>query len=133
MNSLDNLLPTNKKFGLFFSAIFSIAFVYFFIKSNIQWYLLFGSLAIITILITLLAAHYLKPFNILWFKLSLILGKIINPIILGLIFFILITPISIVIRLMGRDEMKLKMLSCSSHWKERVPVGPKPESFKNQF
>ena len=133
MNNTGNKMPSNKKFGLFFGTIFLIIFSYFFIKSNSQMYILSGSLSIIIYLIAFIYSNILKPINILWFKISLILHKITNPIILGAIFFILITPLSIFLRLIGRDELKLKKIKCSSYWKISSMKGTEPESFKNQF
>tara|TARA_B100000686_G_scaffold316156_1_gene363707 strand:- start:375 stop:629 length:255 start_codon:yes stop_codon:yes gene_type:complete len=79
-------------------------------------------------------SELLLPLNILWFRLGIILGKIISPIVIGLIFFFIITPIALLGRLMGRDELKLKRNKVSeTYWVERKPVGPDPKTFKNQF
>jgi len=52
---------------------------------------------------------------------------------LGVLFFIVITPVAIFMRIIGRDELKLKKQNVSSYWIERTPPGPEPESFKDQF
>ena len=75
----------------------------------------------------------MHPFNKLWFKFGLLLGKIISPIVLGLIFFVIITPVGLLMRLAGRDELQLKLNDSHTHWKIRSPVGPQPDSFKNQY
>lgn len=133
MKNLDSAIPSNRKFGFFFSCVFSIAFAYFFRNSTSNWYLVFAVLAVLTLTITLFSPNKLQSFNKLWFMLGLLLGKIISPIVLGLIFFALITPVALLMRLAGRDELRLKMINRSSHWKKRTPVGPEPQTFKNQF
>jgi hypothetical protein len=61
------------------------------------------------------------------------LGKIVSPIVLGFIFFIIITPVAIVTKLAGRDALKLRKQNVDSYWVDRSPPGPEPESFKEQF
>ena len=133
MKDLNAAMPSNRKFGFFFSFVFSIAFSYFFINSNTNWYLIFATLTVLTLTTTLLIPNKLQSFNKLWFMFGVLLGKIVSPIVLGFIFFVLITPMALVMRLAGRDELRLKMINRSSHWKIRKPVGPDPQTFKNQF
>lgn len=61
------------------------------------------------------------------------MGKIVSPIVLGLIFFTLLTPCAMIGRLFGRDELRLKLPNTESYWVERTPPGPDPDSFKNLF
>jgi hypothetical protein len=75
----------------------------------------------------------LTPLNWLWYELGMLLGKIVNPIVLGFIFFVLITPVSIVTRLFGRDELRIKKRHVESYWIDRSPPGPPLDSFKNQY
>jgi len=82
---------------------------------------------------TLLSPQLLAPLNRLWYGLGVLLGKIISPIVLGLIFFVLITPVSLVTRLFGRDELKMKKRNVESYWVDRSPPGPPSDSFKNQY
>ena len=84
-------------------------------------------------LVALLKDDLLLPFNIAWIKLGNIMGLLINPIILGLIFFVLITPISIITYLFGRDELNLRKKDDNSFWKIRDAESQKPDSFTNQF
>ena len=125
-------LPSNHKFGLFFTFIFLVAAGYFFYSSNMTW--AYGLLvaAFIFLIITLVKRDALLPLNKLWMWLGLLLGIIINPIILGIIFFGLFTPIATLMRLIGRDELRLKITPKGSYWitrSDRV----KSESFKHQF
>ena len=61
------------------------------------------------------------------------LGKVVSPIVLGILFFIVITPVAIGMRLFGRDALLMKKRAVCSYWIDRDPPGPKPESFKDQF
>ena len=83
--------------------------------------------------ITFFAPVFLTPFNKAWYQLGLFLGKVVSPIVLGVIFFIVITPVAIVMKLAGRDALKLRKQNISSYWIDRKPPGPEPESFKEQF
>jgi len=133
MTNSENQLPSNKKFGLFFSAIFVLIAAYAYFKFRIE----FAVFALITSTLFAIAAFltpkFLTPLNHLWFSLGLLLGKIVSPIVLGLIFFVLITPVSLVTRLFGRDELKIKKRTVESYWVDRSPPGPQSASFKNQY
>ena len=95
--------------------------------------LFFATFALVIFLVTLFSPSNLLPFNKLWMGLGLLIGKVVSPIVLGAVFFFLITPVSIAMRLSGRDELQLKLHGKGSCWKNRVPAGPEPASFKNQF
>ncbi len=129
----DFELPSNRKFGYFFTIIFVATFGYFYVHKVVAIYLVFAVLAVVVLFITLFESRLLLPFNKAWFRLGLLLGGIVNPIVLGLVFFILISPLAIAMRLIGRDELRLKMKPRATHWKERIPVGPEPQSFRDQF
>jgi len=130
---ISDVLPSNRKFGLFFTIVFAIFASLFYWRHNSALSLLFISICGCFAMITILAPNLLQPLNHIWFLLGKLLGKIVNPVVLGVLFFILITPVSLVLRLFGRDELKLKKRFIQSFWIERVPLGPAPESFKNQF
>ena len=125
-------LPSNRKFGFFFTFGSAVAAIYFYYSANVNWAYIFLVSALIFFLITLIASDVLLPINKLWIRFGLLLGMIVSPILLGIIFFGLITPIAIIMRLSGRDELKLKLTQKSSHWISRgEPI--KSESFKHQF
>ena len=96
------------------------------------WAYFFAGVSIIFILITAFKSEALLPINFLWMRFGLLLGTIINPLILGIIFFGLITPIAIFTRLIGRDELYLKLKKKDSYWIS-VTRSLKEKSFKNQF
>lgn len=126
-------LPTNRKFGWFFAAVFSAVAAYAYWRGWNTVSLVTLVAAILFVAATLLTPQSLAPLNRLWYGLGMLLGKIISPIVLGLIFFVLITPVSLVTRLFGRDELKMKKRSVESYWTDRSPPGPPSDSFKNQY
>ena len=126
-------LPSNRKFGLVFGTIFFAAGIYSTIYLHIFWTITFVALATLLSFLAVVVPTWLALLNRLWFQLGLLLGRVVNPIVLGVIFFIFITPVAIITRLFGRDELLIRKRTVSTYWLERKPVGPKPESFKNQF
>jgi hypothetical protein len=76
----------------------------------------------------------LKPLNLVWFKLGLLLHKLVNPIIMGLIFYGAVLPTGLVLKGLGKDPLRLKLEpDRDSYWTIRQPPGPAPESMKDQF
>ena len=112
-------IPSNRKFGFFFTIVFLILFFYFLSKQSQYLILTFLILSVLFFIVTIIKADLLLPLNKLWMKIGLLLGKIISPIVLGLIFFIIFTPIGIITRLFGRDELNLKTVSNKSSWRIR--------------
>ena len=125
-------LPSNRKFGFFFTFVFAIATAYFYYKANVGWAYVFVAAASIFLLITLIKSEALLPLNKLWMRFGFLLGMIVSPIVLGLIFFGLFTPIAMLMRLSGRDELRLKFSQKASHWISRDET-VNTESFKHQF
>ena len=125
-------LPSNKKFGYFFSGIFLIVSLYFLYSGRFSTGYIFVTLAILFILITIIKADFLLPLNKLWMYFGFFLGIIISPIVLGIIFFGLFTPYSLVMRLMGRDELRLRKTNKKSYWIIRSKSSPQT-NFKQQF
>ena len=125
-------VPSNKKFGFFFTIVFLTASGYFYIFSSLIWSYLLAATALIFLMVTVLKADILLNLNKLWMRFGLVLGIIISPIVLGIIFFGVFTPIAFLMRLNRRDELRLKFKSKSSHWISRKEALP-AESFENQF
>ena len=125
-------LPSNKKFGFFFSFVFFVAALYFINSKNqvVGYTVLIFS--IFFIIVTLTNAKLLQPLNKMWMRFGLILGYIISPIVLGIIFFGIFTPYSIIMKIIGRDELRLKRIKSASHWIIRSKTSPQT-NFKKQF
>jgi hypothetical protein len=125
-------LPSNRKFGFFFTFVFAAVAAYFYYSANLSWAYVSIIAALIFLFITLIKSDYLLPLNKLWMRFGHLLGMIVSPIILGIIFFGLFTPIAMLMRLSGRDELGLKFSRKASHWILREePI--KSGSFNNQF
>ena len=125
-------LPSNRKFGFFFTFIFVVLAAYFYYSDNLTCASMFSAAALVSLLVTLIKSDAILPLNKLWMRLGLLLGMIVSPIVLGAIFFGLFTPIAMLMRLSGRDELRLKFTQKASHWILRgEPI--KSESFKHQF
>ena len=125
-------LPSNKKFGYFFTSIFSLVSMYFLINSVLSWAILFAIIGVIFFIITFVKANLLLPLNKLWMRFGLLLGKIISPLVFGIIFFAIFTPVAFLMRLSGRDELRLKFKNKTSYWILRnEPI--QGDSFRRQF
>lgn len=81
---------------------------------------------------TLVKADVMLPLNKLWMRFGLLLGMIVSPIVLGVVFFVVFTPIAFVMRLSGRDQLRLKFRERQSYWIKR-DASVLADSFKNQF
>ena len=127
-------LPSERSFGLLFTIVFAVLAISGFWKGwpHIDLTFLVGA-SVLTLLVTFLHPSLLSPLNKLWFKIGLLLGRIVSPIVVGLLFFALITPVGVVSRLFGRDALRLKRHSKPTYWVARIPPGPAADSFKNQF
>tara|TARA_Y100001970_G_C13840436_1_gene654181 strand:- start:36 stop:422 length:387 start_codon:yes stop_codon:yes gene_type:complete len=128
MNDKKNL-PSNKNFGItFFVVFFLIALYPLSYGGDIRIWSISTSLILLTL--GLINSNILTPLNKLWFKVGFFLGKIISPIIMSIIFFFIVTPIGLIMRLLGKDLLKLKYNKSKSYWIEKN--GEKSE-MKNQF
>jgi Saxitoxin biosynthesis operon protein SxtJ len=86
------------------------------------------------LLATLIRPRLLHPLNRLWTRLAVLISKVTNPIMTGLMFYILFTPVAVVLRLMGKDLLRLKAQpGAKTFWIPRDPPGPAPETMRNQF
>mgnify|MGYP001446584163 CR=1 FL=1 len=134
MKNIDLKLPSNKSFGLFFTFIFiGLSFVLYQLNNFILTLISF-LISQILLIITILRPNYLTFLNKCWMVFGLMLGKITTPIIIGIIFYILISPISIILRLFGRDELNLvKDKNASSYWKNMSDKNIYKSSFTDQF
>lgn len=82
----------------------------------------------------LLAPRALRPLNLLWFKFGMLLHHVVTPVVMGLVFFLTVTPTGLIMRALGKDPMRLKRdPAARSYWIDRIPPGPAPATMKNQF
>ena len=129
MDHKDIKIGSNRSFGIVFFVVFLLISIYPFLKDgDIRlWSLI---ISIIFLFLGLLNSNVLSPLNKLWFRFGLLLGKIISPIIMGIIFFLVVTPIAIIMRLFKKDILNLKFKENNTYWIDKT--GPKSK-MKNQF
>jgi hypothetical protein len=103
---------SEKSFGFVFAVVFAIIALF--------------------VLIALVRPGLLKPLNLIWFKFGLLLHKIVNPVIMGLLFYVTIMPIGLILRLCGKDVLNLRInKNAATYWIRREPV--ESDSMRNQF
>ncbi len=122
-------IGSNRSFGLVFFVVFLLISLYPLLKgSDLRiWSLL---VSFIFLALGLINSNLITPLNKLWFKFGLLIGKVISPLIMGFIFFVVVTPIGIIMRLIRKDLLNLKYNKKKSYWIEKN--GPKSK-MKNLF
>ena len=128
-NNKNIKISSNKSFGLVFFFVFLIISFYPLINGGEPRY---WSIALSFIFLTLglLNSSILFPLNKLWFKFGIFLGKVVSPLIMGIIFFLVVTPTALIMRIIGKDLLNLRFNNKKSYWIEKT--GPKSK-MKNQF
>ena len=129
----DIQIGSNKSFGIVFAVVFFVIALWPLMdEGNFRvWALVTG---IILFLISFIYPSIYKPFNYIWFKFGLLLGKIATPIVMGFLYFFTITPTALIMRTLKKRPLDLEFDdSLDSYWKYRDPPGPSSESMKNQF
>ncbi|PJI41038.1 SxtJ family membrane protein [Ferrovibrio sp.] len=125
--------PSDRSFGLVFAGFFMILAALGWWRDSTSWIWLAG-VAVIFAFVALVWPALLAPLNRLWMKFGLLLFRVTNPLILGLLFYGVITPMGWFMRLAGKDPMRRCFEPDSaSYWIGRTPPGPAPDSMKNQF
>lgn len=109
---------TEKSFGILFFFVFMIIAFYPILNSEKIRFLLFIP-AFIFLILAYLKPNLLKPLNLAWVKLGEILGRVLAPIVMFLLFFIIVTPIGLLVRLFGKDLLKIKFTKDDSYWIKR--------------
>ena len=125
----DIKISSNRSFGIVFFVFFLLVSFYPLInEENIRYWSLYISL--IFLILGLINSKILSPLNKIWFKFGIFLGKIISPIVMGIIFFLVVTPIGLLMRILKKDLLNLKFNKDRSYWIEKTE--PKSK-MKNQF
>lgn len=131
---LSTKRPSDRKFGFTFAVIFVAVGIYgLFASWHPLVYWLCGLAGASLFLVATIAPALLHPLNKAWFAFGELLGRVVSPLALGVIFYALITPVSVITRLFGRDELRLKRRAVRSYWVPRQTSIPDPNSFKQQF
>ena len=125
----DIKISSNRSFGIVFFIVFLVIAFYPFTYGG-ELRVWSATIASIFLILGLLNSKILTPLNRLWFKFGIFLGKMVSPIIMGIIFFLVVTPIGLIMKLLGKDLLNLKHNNHTSYWIEKN--GPKSK-MKNQF
>ena len=127
MNSINK--SSNKNFGIVFFLFFFIVAVYpMYFGENFRFWSFIISL--IFLILGLINSRILTPLNFLWFKFGILLGKILSPVVMGLIFFLVVTPTGLIMRALRKDLLNLKKKDAKSYWIKR---NISKTDMKNQF
>jgi len=124
---------SDRTFGLVFAAAFLLIGSWPLLHGSLpRWWALGVGAAFL--LVALLRARWLAPLNRWWMKLGLLLSKIVSPIALGLLYYGVMVPIGLAMKLAGTDPLQLKRDSPAvSYWRPRAPPGPRPDSMTHPF
>ena len=122
-------IGTNKSFGIVFFLFFLVVSIFpLFKDGNIRiWSLI---ISLIFLILGLFNSKVLTPLNKVWFKFGILLGNFLSPVVMGIVFFAVVTPTSIIMRTLGKDLLNLKKSNKNTYWIERSKIESK---MKNQF
>ena len=124
---------SDRGFGLVFAGVFTLIGL---------WPALFGALprwwalviAAAFAIVTFVRPQALAPLKLLWFRFGLLLHAVVNPLVMALLFFLVVTPIALIMRLLGKRPLSLEIEpDAPSYWISRQPPGPAPDTMKQQF
>ena len=122
-------LPSNRNFGIVFSIVFLIIAIWPILNQNeIRiWSII---ISLIFLILGLINSKFLSPLNKVWFKFGLILGSVIAPIVMGIIYFLVVTPTGLIMKALGKDLLGLKKNKKNTYWLEKDNSN---NNLKNQF
>ena len=125
---------SDRAFGFVFAGLFALLTLLKLWRGWTAWGWVFLVLALAFAAAATAAPGILAPLNRLWLKFGLVLHKVVTPIVMGLLFYGVVTPMGVAMRLMGKEFLRLKRdPDAKTYWIERDPPGPAPDSMKNQF
>ena len=129
MNSKNIKISSNRNFGVVFFIFFLIVSIFpLFKDENIRiWAVV---VAIIFLILGLLNSSVLSPLNKIWFKFGILLGSFVSPVVMGIVFFAIVTPTSLIMKVLGKNLLNLKKGNKKTYWIERSKIESK---MKNQF
>ena len=128
--NIEKELSDGRQFGLLFSLLFGFFSIWSVYKNHIlasSAFLISASILILAIL----KPRFLLPLNVAWIKFGNLLGAIVSPIVIGLIFLIFFVPLGVLFKITGRDELRLRVKKVPGHWQKRELVDN--SSFDTQF
>ena len=129
MNNKDIKIGSNRSFGVVFFVVFLLIGLWPILKGNeIRiWSIV---ISLIFLILGILNSKILTPFNKVWFRFGIFLGNFISPIIMGIVFFLVVTPTGLIMKLLRKDLINLRKNNSSTYWIEKKDI---KSSMKNQF
>ena len=129
MNNSKIKISSNKSFGIVFFTVFFIISIWPLLSANeIRYWSLV--ISVVFLILGIINSKILTPLNKVWFKIGILLGNIISPIVMGIIFFLVVTPTSLIMKILGKDLLNLKKNTKNSYWIEKKNQNSR---MKNQF
>lgn len=124
---------SNRGFGVVFAVVFAIIALFpLLFGGALRWWS--AGVAMVFLALAFVAPAALAPLNRAWMRFGLLLHKIVSPIVLGFMFYMVVTPIGLLMRATGKDPLRLRLdRNARTYWIDRTPPGPKPESLSDQF
>ena len=133
MTQSGERLGSDRAFGFDFAAVFALLGVYPLLAGGTLRYWALG-IAGVFAASALIRPAVLHPLNRLWFRFGTLLYRVLNPVVMAILYVIVILPVGIAFRLSGKDPLRLKRDPAAAHyWIVREPRGPAPESMRDQF
>ena len=133
LNREEIKVSSDQSFGIVFALVFLAVGIWVVSEGQSKGWLFFVSAALFLV-VAIVRPSILGPLNRAWAKFGLLLGRVINPVILGVVFFLVVTPMAVIRRLLGKDSLHLKSnTDLKSYWIDRSPAGPKFGSMTKQF
>ena len=122
-------ISSNRSFGIVFFTVFFIIAIWPLLNGyEIRYWSLI--ISIVFLILGILNSKILTPLNKIWFKIGILLGNVISPIVMSIIFFLVVTPTSFIMKILGKDLLNLKKNTKNSYW---IKKQNQHSSMKNQF
>jgi Saxitoxin biosynthesis operon protein SxtJ len=129
----DIVGSSDRAFGLTLGAVFAVIGLVRLVLGHSYWEWWLGA-AFVMLAFAVAWPAVLAPMNRLWLRLGLVLYKVVNPVVMGLVFSTTVVPIGLLMRALGKDPLRLRRQpTADSYWIVREPPGPEPDTMKNQF
>ena len=124
---------SNRSFGIVFAVVFAIIGLFPLIGAEApNWWAL--AIALLFLATALTRPEFLAPLNRLWLRFGLLLHRVVNPLVMAFLFFVVVTPIALLMRLCGKRPLSLDIEpDTETYWIPRDPPGPEPETMRQQF
>lgn len=130
----DGKRPSERSFGLTLGIPVLLVAGLMLWRQRLVWAVALVAVGALPVLLALAAPALLRPLNRLWTRVGLLLHAIVTPLVMALLFYLTVTPVGLVMRLLGKDPARLKFdRAAATYWIARQPPGPPPETMRRQF